>query len=65
MVFKFDRALLRRPLLRAGVEVKANFPSIQLNKLWVASVVELTRARVVLLPVHSEPNSSLSGGGSY
>ena len=63
VVFKSDQALVRRPLLSVEVKVKANFPSIQSNKLWVASVVELTSARVILLPVRHEPNGNLSGGG--
>lgn len=49
-------------LLRAGVKVKANFPSIQFNKVCVASGVELTSTQVILLPVRCEPNKSLLGG---
>lgn len=42
--------------------MKANFPSVPSNKVWVASVVKLTSARAVLLPVRCEPNRSLPGG---
>lgn len=44
VIYKFDQGLVRRPLIGARVRVKANFHSVQSNKLWVASVVELTSA---------------------
>lgn len=41
VVYKSDQALEMRLLIWARVKVKANFHSVQPNKLWVASVVEL------------------------
>lgn len=57
VVYKSDQALEMRLLIWARVKVKANFHSVQPNKLWVASVVELPELFCYLSAVN------LSGGG--
>lgn len=59
-----SRPLARRSLIWDMVNVKAHFTCEWYIMLRVATVAELTSTWVILLPVCSEHNGSLSGGGA-
>lgn len=61
--FRSGCTLWMWPLLWAGMKVKANFPSVQSNTLWTASVVELTSTQVVLLSAAVNLTGARSGLG--
>lgn len=61
VVYKWDQSTEIRLLIWASLKVKANFHSVQPNKLWVASVVELPELFCYLSTVNI--TGALSAGG--